>query len=181
MTRYLLVEGRSDVALVKAICRQMGVSTEELQIIDMEGKGGLAKNLAALEPEQTKGAKVAVILDADENARKRRDETMPLLADKNIPLFLLPDDVSSGELETLMLSTVDEHVVLNCFDEYISCLKRDGVDVCSVDNKAKLYAYTTLTSGLVPEKSFDTDLWDYTHTNFQKLQLFLKSFIIEET
>ena len=96
---------------------------------------------------------------------------------QNIPLFLLPDDVSSGELETLMLSTVDEHVVLNCFDEYISCLKRDGVDVCSVDNKAKLYAYTTLTNGLVPEKSLDTDLWDYTHTNFQKLQLFLKRFI----
>ena len=178
MKKYLLVEGRSDVAFITQFTKFLGYKLDEdFRIIDMKGKGGLAKNIVSLEPEFQKNNKVAVILDADDDVIKRREEAEAILVGKEIPLFLMPDDSSTGELETLLLSTIDEHVVLTCFDEYISCLEREGIDSSSVDEKAKLYAYTKLTQDVAPDRSFVTEIWDFKHANFYPLATFLQHFL----
>ena len=69
MKKILLVEGKSDVAFVKYICNYYDIVLgENTQIIDMQGKGGLTKNLISLEPELQKGIEIALILDADKRA-----------------------------------------------------------------------------------------------------------------
>ena len=177
MKRYILVEGASDVSFITHYCKYLGFMPDSsFMIIDMKGKGGLAKNMLSLEPELKKGDKVAVILDADENVQQRRKEAKAILGDE-IPLFLMPDDRSAGELETLLLSTIDEDIILKCFDEYVACLEDKGINSSSVDNKAKLYAYTKLRKSVQPDKSFDTDLWNFEHENFQAIAIFLKNFI----
>ena len=178
MKKYLLVEGPSDVAFITQFTKFLDYKLDEdFKIIDMQGKGGLAKNIVSLEPELKKGNKIAVILDADDDVKKRREEAEAILAAKKIPLFLMPDDNSAGELETLLLSTIDEHVILDCFDEYIACLQREGIDSSSVDEKAKLYAYTKLTKDVAPDRSFATEIWDFKHDNFQPLAMFLQNFL----
>ncbi len=177
MIRYILVEGASDVAFIAHYCQHLGFTPDDsLMIIDMQGKGGLAKNMLSLEPELKKGAKIAVILDADTNMQQRREDAKAILGEE-IPLFLMPDDGSTGELETLLLSTTDEDIILNCFEDYIACLEDEGIDSSSVDNKAKLYAYTKLTKGVQPDKSFGINLWDFEHKNFQAIATFLQRFV----
>ena len=53
----------------------------------------------------------------------------------------------------------------------------EGIDCSSVDNKAKLYAYTKLSKGIQPDKSFGTSLWNFEHENFQAVKRFLQSFM----
>ncbi len=73
MKKILLVEGKSDVAFVRFICEHYSILLDDdKKIIDMQGKGGLAKNLISLRPEIEKGVKIAVILDADSDFEKRK-------------------------------------------------------------------------------------------------------------
>jgi predicted ATP-dependent endonuclease of OLD family len=180
MKKILLVEGKSDVAFVKYICNYYDIVLgENVQIIDMQGKGGLTKNLTSLEPELQKGIKIALILDADSDFKKRKSEVEKELNGLEIDFFLIPNHSEAGELETLLLSSVDsDNTILKCFEEYIACLEQKDVNTASINDKAKLYAYTTLSAGKKPEESFDSicNLWDMESCEFQPIKNFVHQF-----
>ena len=178
MKRYLLVEGRTDLAFVKALCTDMHVDQDErIQIIDIGGLGALKGRLEAMSPELKRGEKIAVVLDADNDYAKRKEEIVSIIEGRDISFFLIPNDRDAGNLETLLLSTIDDHVILSCFDEYTACLKSEGMDTSTVDDKAKLYAYTKIALGETPEKSFeDEGNWNFEHPNFQNIKQFLSDF-----
>ncbi len=179
MRKYLLVEGKSDLAFVEYICEISGIVLgENMSIVDMQGKGGLARTLASLEPELARGESIAVILDADKSFGSSKKETEKIISDRSVDFFLAPNHSDPGNLETLLLSTVDENDVILCFDEYIECLEEKGFNTYTVDNKAKLYAYTKLTFDKTPEKSFDSNErhWDLGHPKFSAINEFVISF-----
>ncbi len=179
MKKYLLVEGKSDVAFVKYICEVSGITFDEnMSLVDMQGKGGLTSVLKSLAPELTRGEKISVILDADESFKFRKEETEKIINDRDIDFFLVPNHSDPGNLETLLLSTVEENDVISCFDEYTECLNEKGLDTYTVDDKAKLYAYTKLTFDRSPEKSFDGNekYWDITHPRFKAVKDFIINF-----
>ena len=97
----------------------------------------------------------------------------------NINFFLIPNHSEPGELETLLLSTVEsDNIILKCFQEYIACLEKRDINTASINNKAKLYAYTSLSFGKKPEESFDSmfDLWDIENRELQPVKNFIYHF-----
>ena len=180
MSKILLLEGKTDVAFIQYLCKHYKITLDDtVQLIDMQGKGGLSKNMLSLEPEFEKGVKVAVVLDADKDFDARVAEIEKILKGYDVAYFLSPNHGDTGDLEKLLLSTIDEsNDIVKCFDEYMVCLEEKGINVDPVNDKAKLYAYTSLSCGKKPEDSFDNeiDLWDLENPNFDNIKKFICDF-----
>ena len=96
----------------------------------------------------------------------------------------------SGNLETLLLSTLDKNnSVLNCFDKYSECLKEKEDIFEKALDKAKLHAYTMFSQKgenlYKPHNSFvfngkDTGLWNIEHEAFKPFVQFIVSFITKK-
>ncbi len=94
--KILLVEGKTDENVVKALCEQFKLSIPEDSIIDCEGDSKLCDKLdnllKALIPSSDKHEVIGVIIDADKNTNKpggdplqnRWDQVANILKKKNI-------------------------------------------------------------------------------------------------
>ncbi len=72
---------------------------------------------------------------------------MMKITPENVGFYIFPNHKNDGDLETLLLSHIDkENKIIQCFDGYKDCTKRN------IDDKAKLYAYTTLELNQKPEE-----------------------------
>ncbi len=139
MKRYLLVEGITDVALVKYICVVNGICEkfndfvenknyyefQNLVIINLEGQNKLYKTLAFLKTEESKIFKIGILQDADTNFDESLDSIKLDIKNSEIELskiecFLTPNNKDLGDLETLLLSTLDKENIpqLTCFKTY---------------------------------------------------------------
>lgn len=137
----------------------------------MNGVGGLKNTIKSLIMELARGEEILLIVDADESYENRRIEVKKLIDTKNINFFIMPNNRDNGDMETLLLSTIKNNSVSECFNEYISCLESKDIETTKINNKAKLYAYTTLTFKQSPSKSLNN--FDLGHSNFDKLKIFL--------
>ncbi len=172
----ILVEGETDVAFIKYICQYLSIDSTIIKITDMNGIGGLNKTIESLSPELQRGEKILIFADADNSYQTRKDEITNIINNKSIDFFLLPNNEDKGDLESLLLSTLPNNIILKCFDTYIECLKQDNINITSINDKSRLFAYTTLSFNQKPKESFEN--FDFNHQSFYKIKEFLNSVCI---
>jgi len=167
--RYLLVEGITDVALIKYICFKKGITTKfndfksetngsgdietyrynNLHIINIKGQNRLADTLKTLiKPIEVKIDTLAILQDADSNFEKSMADITQAIEKAQLSIevkkFLTPNNKELGDLEILLLSTLKQEEIsqLVCFREYEKCLN-EHIDISAkAMDKARLYAYT---------------------------------------
>jgi len=205
--RYLIVEGITDVALIKYICVQKGITIKfndfkseayqssevetyrfnDLYIINIKGQDKLLYTLENLiKPNEIKIEKLAIIQDADSDFEASKEKINQAIKKakitKEVEIFLTPNNQDLGDLETLLLSTLESNSILECFDEYAECLKAEQEVYPKALNKGKVHAYTMYSQKgenlYKPMQSFmhkknkkyqDTNLWDIDHPNFKPI------------
>jgi len=212
MKRYLLVEGITDVALVKYICVVNGICENfndfkqnknhyefnDLVIVNLEGQNRLKFELDFLKTEEKNISKIGILQDADTNFDESLDAIKLDVENSQIELskiecFLTPNHKDLGDLETLLLSTLDKEKIpqLKCFQAYKDCLDKHIDTTTKAMDKAELHAYTMFARDgkktYTPKDSFmykpnkrynDTGLWDLSKDEFQPLIEFVKSIFV---
>ncbi|MDQ7083822.1 MAG: hypothetical protein Q9M36_02340 [Sulfurovum sp.] len=163
MKKYLLVEGITDVALVKYICVKKGITKKyndfeqnknyytfnDLIIVNLKGEKNLDDELKFLKTEEMEVLTIGILQDADKNIEKSKkyveDEIKKSNIDKNKFIkFYTPNNKDVGNLEILLLSTLYKENIpqLQCFQAYKTCLdKHINIEKKEMD-KGELYAYT---------------------------------------
>ena len=136
--KIILVEGITDANLVRYIYSQISdeyhfddfvaprgrtksqVVTFEnrkypkLQIINLKGQDNLEYTLKTiLKPREAVISKIGIITDADQNFQQSEDEVKEAISAsdidmKKISCFLTPNNKDLGNLETLLLSSLDK-------------------------------------------------------------------------
>ena len=161
MKKYLLVEGITDIALVKYICLKYGFiynfddfkqksnqhRYKNLIMINLEGENNLTKELTYLKNEEEEIFSLGIIQDADKDFKKSQDEIIEAITnskidESKIKYFLTPNNKDNGDLETLLLSTIKDNNIVKCFDSYKECLEEKEDIHQKALNKGQVYAYT---------------------------------------
>ena len=213
--RYLIVEGITDVAFVKYVCFKNKITNKfnEFSVQSNQGKVEIYKNrnlfiinlkgqnnlnyvlLEIIKNLEMRIEKIGIIQDADDNFEKSKQNIETAInnseIDKSkIDFFLTPNNKDEGDLETLLLSTLDENRIpqLKCFKEYKDCLNKHIDITTKAMDKAKLYSYTMFSKNgknyYTPQNSFmyknnkkykDTELWDLSKDEFQPIIDFISS------
>jgi hypothetical protein len=210
MKIYLLVEGITDIAFVKYICYQNDITKNfddfkkkknyytfnNLVLINLDGQDNLKKELEYLKDEELEISKIAIIQDADNdfqeslnninNAIKESkiNQEKKLISQDNI--FLTPNNKDLGDLETLLLSTIKNNDIVQCFEHYKKCLQKNSKIYEKALNKGQVYAYTMYSqSGKdlhKPQDLFmykydkeyrDTKLWNLKKDEFKPIENFV--------
>lgn len=200
--RYLLVEGITDVAFVKYICLKNNIinnftdfkkqghqyTFDNLVIIDLKGQDNLKKELTYLKDEIEKISHISIIQDADDNFKNSKISLEFILNESNIDrskvdYFLTPNHLDVGNLETLLLSTINQNEIIQCFNNYKKCLTDNQEIHQKALDKGQVYAYTMYSQKgenlYKPQDSFickngnDTNLWNLKDNNFQPIINFI--------
>lgn len=162
---HLIVEGETDKALVKNMLFPKK-EKKDFKFLGLKGDGSVLKEIKSLNAKDLSENIYFAIIDADDSFENRNKEMIRLTEDKNVEFYIFPNHKDNGNLETLLLSKMDsDNKILKCFDSYKQCVGKD------IDNKAKLYAYTTLEHDKKPEDYIKTlDLKNNFNELKQKLQ-----------
>jgi hypothetical protein len=176
----LLVEGRDEINFFEALLAYINI--RNIQLIEVGGKDKFKDELPALflSPNFSTVKKYGIVRDADDNADNtfqsivdmlsRYSQPIPtapgkIMSSNNITtgIFIMPGNSEEGMLEDLCISTLTNHPVLTCVDEYISCLhnklehKRKNISKdCDKyyfpknEAKAKMHAFLSGMNKFVP-------------------------------
>ena len=168
---YIIVEGLTDKALIKNI---LANKTEDIdfKFSGLKGIDSIKSTLEKLNPHDLSQNKYFAIVDADASFVKINTEMIRLTQNNDVEFYIFPNHKDNGDLETLLLSKIDsDNKILKCFDSYKQCVDK------GIDNKAKLYAYTTLELNQRPEEYIEAlELKD----NFNDLKQKLKNLFEEQ-
>jgi len=208
MKKYLLGEGITDIAFVKYVCLNNGITQKfddfiqkkkeytfkDLVIINMDGQDNLDSELSFFNAHKEHIQKIAIIEDADDDFFISEEKTKNAIKKSGIESskiiqFLTPNNKDLGDLETLLLSTIQKNNIVQCFKSYKECLT-DGHEIYPKSlNKGQVYSYTMYSqSGKMlhkPHNSFmykhdsnykDTKLWDLSKPEFEPIVTFIVNF-----
>lgn len=182
---HIVVEGDKDVRFLKGYLSLLrGSPISEKCFKDLKGFGELDGYTPDIKEVLRKRVKVLIVLDANSDYQKRRQETQKIL-DKgipdggNLPLFLFPDNQSNGALENLLEQIIiPEHKgIFACFEDYKKCLKECGHDYTPPGMKGKIFAYTEALGAKEKEHQFDSKYWNFNHHALNPLKAFLTEHI----
>jgi hypothetical protein len=218
--RVLLVEGITDVNLIRYIYTQMSedncfddfepkgrakpkivtfenIKNDSLKIINLNGENNLEKALIdILKPMERKIKSIGILTDADKDFEKSKKEVNEAIEKSEIDedkfiCFLTPNNKDLGNLETLLLSTLDKEFIpqLQCFKQYKECLINDieNIERRAID-KHEVEAYIKFSEKLrkrnqaqfsFVDNGVDTGLWDLSKDEFQPLIKFVQSTLEE--
>ncbi len=139
-----------------------------------------------------------VFLDADENIENRfvEVEQSKIFLEEDYPVFLLPNNESIGDLETLLEKIVNpiNNEIFECWNNYENCLTgkenpaNPGNLITLPARKTKIYAYLEALLGsskkqkeLIKEPNRDytnPNHWDLNHGYLEPLKTFLNKHLI---
>ncbi len=146
----VVVEGKSDKDFLSqyALYKKL-----EFDIINNDGnvlKSAIIKQMSDAIASKTR---VCIVFDADKsyaNTFNRLRNELKNLANK-VDMFLFPNNKNSGELETLLIDIARQPRFIECFDNYVECVKSKDIDninvVDNINKKSKMFAYREV-SGL---------------------------------
>ncbi len=212
--KILLVEGITDVNLVRYIYTTMSDENcfddfeakrkgkiitfgnsrhENLQIINLKGQNNLEVALnTMLKPMERKIKTIGILTDTDNDFEKSKEDVQTAIKNSQIDkdrfkYFLTPNDKDLGNLETLLLSTLDKENIpqLQCFDSYKKCLVKDinNIEQRAID-KHEVEAYIKFSEKprqrnqaqfSFIDNGVDTGLWDLSKKEFKPIISFVKS------
>jgi len=143
---YFIIEGQTDKALIIRLLL-LKVEKIDFKFLGLKGISSVKKTLKNLTDHELSQNVYFAIVDADSSFDERNKEMLTLTSSNDVAFYIFPNHNDNGDLETLLLSKIDnKNKIIKCFDNYKTCVEKD------IDNKAKLYAYTTLEHGQRPEE-----------------------------
>jgi len=151
MMVYIIVEGITDKALVRKLLSDLGkIEKTDYQFLGLKGIESVRNTLENLTEKDLSQNRYFAIVDADRSFRDRKND-METWTQERVDFFIFPNNDDDGDLETLLLSHIDSsNKIIRCFDAYKECVGKE------INNKAKLYAYTTLEHDKRPEEYIET-------------------------
>jgi len=213
----LLVEGITDVNLVRYIYSQIDDSFDfydfvapkkgtkskvvtfknkknsKLQIINLKGQDNLLFALQELlKPNEKSIKKIAIISDADRDFEASKEMVTKAIKESKIDknkfsIFLTPNNKDLGNLETLLLSSLDRDTIpqLQCFEKYKKCLTNEIKDIekRAID-KHEVEAYIKFSQKprnrnqaqfSFIDSNGDTGLWDLSKKEFAPIIQFVEA------
>ncbi|WP_295295039.1 DUF3226 domain-containing protein [uncultured Brachyspira sp.] len=129
--------------------------------------------------------KLIVIFDADNDINKSIDNIKTNLKNYHLDdkdIFLFPNNKDSGSLEDLLINIAVRKEIINCFDNYIECIKLlENINV-PID-KSKIYAYLDSIKGYdknrIKEEERDytnKEIWDIYNDFLNPLKEFFNKY-----
>ena len=158
--RLLLVEGKDEVGLFEALIERCVGDELGVPVIAAGGVNKFPKNIRALRVMAMSRATlrcIAVVRDADDDARGAFQSVCARLrnagyvppsnhaefsdAAPSIGVFIVPDGLGRGAMETLCRRSVEGTNAALCVDEYLQCLERHDVMGSRNTDKSFTHAY----------------------------------------
>ena len=166
--RVLLVEGVEDQRFLSALLR-LG---SEVQIVPMGGKDRLrvVLDLVVEQARKLDGLlALGIVRDADDspdrafasvaNALRSRQLRPPDRhgeysegAEPAVGVFIAPDGVSPGSMETLLVRSVEDEAEARCTEEYLECVAAVREAPWNAAKRDKAFAYSYLAVSVDPEE-----------------------------
>ncbi|GAA8783258.1 hypothetical protein oki772_00420 [Helicobacter pylori] len=166
----IFVEGSSDRFFLEVyllyLYFQEKFPIKNFKVQNVDGKGNLSKRLLEIE----KYDKTLIIFDADKDYESNKKEILKIVSKtKQIiseeQIFLFPNNQDDGDLETLLLEIANHKEFINCFENYLDCIKKkEHYKPIKNIRKNMLYAYL---EALGLEKFFQYT-WDTKKKNIKK-------------
>lgn len=200
-SKILVVEGKHEEFLfASALTSHLKIS--DVQILPVGGKDQIRGSLLALtkDPSFPQATTLAVIRDADAtalgaivtSAAAAFQSIVAALANAGLPspaahaqfsagtprvgVFIMPDGIRDGALETLCIDSVATLPEFNCVKEFFACLKTHGIQPSRAD---KAFAHAWLASKPKPDchvgLGAKEGYWRFSEVAFNKLWDFLRA------
>ena len=195
--RLLLVEGRDEVNLFRALIRGCFDDDPGIQVIDAGGKDQFRRNLRSIQIAATSAPalqSIGVVRDADEDPGAafasvcdgiRRANYEPPVnhgefsnGTPAIGVFIVPNGTEPGAIETLCRRSRQGNVTAACVDEYLKCLQERHATSSRNPDKSFAHAYLAATQdpmARVGEGALQ-GVWDFASPAFAPLARFLHQF-----
>lgn len=195
--KLILVEGDDDKRVLEALLKTLKLD-HNIQVLEFGGINKYREYVRTLPglPKFRQVESLGIILDADKNAQSAMQRARDGLANAKLPapkkplqilgprpqtsVFVWPDCESPGTLETLCLSSVEDHAELTCIESFLACIKTEtGYEPQNGKReKAKLQSFLATH----PKKPFrligdaaDANVWPWDHPAFDLIKEFLRS------
>ncbi len=180
----IIVEGVLDHQVISHLVEKINPSQYGIKII-VEEIGGYNEIFSPAKTTKIKGEsfggmKHIAILDTDSDFEKRKKylDQQILANDLELQYFLIPNNCDTGNVETLILELINssEKDFFDCFDNYISCIKKCNNILIHPGNKEKVYAFLHSKTDYIKSKKIDfndTTIWDSQHPDLLKISNFI--------
>ena len=191
----LLVEGNDQVNFFEALVKHLRING--IQIQNFGGVGELTpfvETLAAGQNFRTQVESVGIVRDAESKIAQSafqsvqsslRRAALPVPERMNqrfgnspaVSVFILPDNQSSGMLETLLCKTLEGTQMGDCIDGFFECVTSSSGEGLRRPDKSRAFAYISTLSqpnvsvGVAAKKRY----WDLGHSAFGDIRDFLRS------
>jgi len=192
LEKVLLVEGMDAFQFFKALLHHLNLLSE----IEIRNFGGI-NQLDFLETLMiTDGFdrlnSLGIVRDAESNANSAFQSVSDLLSriglsvpqqpmaiaqgNPVVSVFILPDCVNSGMLETLLYQAIGDDPATSCIEEHFQCLVEKGVALPTNMDKARVHTFLSSKSppGLLIGQAAHKDFWPWENSTFDGLKEFLK-------
>ncbi|OZS78463.1 hypothetical protein CF394_06820 [Tetzosporium hominis] len=194
-SKLILVEGNDEVNFFEALIKSKGIS-DDLQIINIEGISNLKTKLAALVKVtgfSENVESVAIVRDADENFDSAFQSVCGILKSIDLPyptmpnnysidgdikvgVFIMPGDPNFGAmLEDLCIVTQQDNVVMECVDNFFSCLETKSIETPKNISKARCQVYLGAMPNIVSSVGVGAKkgYWNFEHPAMDILTNFI--------
>lgn len=193
-SRVVVVEGHDTFQFLKALLKQLNL-LNEIEIRNYGGINDLGVYLETLKSIDgfEKVNSLGIIRDAEKSAKEAFDSVCKYLKNSafevparpattakgtpKVSVFILPDCVNPGMLETLCLQAVKDDPVVPCVDQYFKCLQQEGWPM--PDNITKARMRTFLASRKRPNlllgQAAHEGYWPWENPIFDILKNFLRA------
>ena len=192
--KVLLVEGRDVFEFFKALLRHLSLLTE-IEIRNFGGVNQLPTYLRTLTvtPGYSEVTSLAIIRDAEMDldtafkfvgsSLRQAGLSVPqqpggqVIGQPKISIFLLPDCLNPGMLETLCLQAISSDPVMPCVEQYFQCVQaQTGLEL---NNPSKAHLHTFLSSkpepGLLLGQAAHRGYFPWDSPVFDRLKQFLRA------
>lgn len=191
--RLLLVEGRDEVNVFKALMKHCLGGGSDMQVVDAGGKDQFPRRMRAIRtaPKPSPLRSIGVVRDANGDARGSFRSVCGSLrnvgyepppvhgefsgASPPVGVFIAPDGVQPGAIETLCRRSVEGKAASACADEYMECLKNRGAMQSSNIDKSFAHAYPASMPNPVARvgEGALSGVWNFESPAFEELSRFL--------
>ena len=192
--RLLLVEGRDEVNLFRALIRGCFDDDPGIQVIDAGGKDQFRRNLRSIQIAATSAPalqSIGVVRDADEDPGAAFASVCDGIRSANyeppmshgefstgrptIGVFIVPDGSTPGAIETLCRRSCRANVTAACVEEYLKCLEERHATSSRNPDKSFAHAYLAATENPVARVGEGAlqGVWDFASSAFEPLAQFL--------
>lgn len=191
--KVLLVEGNDAFQFFKALLRHLNLLSD----IEIRNFGGV-DGLDFLETLKiTDGfdhvISLAIIRDAESNAVSAFNSVCSILGQTGfdvpprpitstggspkISVFILPDCVNNGSIETLCLQTVRNDPAMPCVDQFFMCIQNNRLPLPANMQKANLHAFLASRQRphLLLGQAAHAGYWPWNHAALNPLKRFLNN------